>query len=127
VKDKTRNMADHNILGKKGETLALKMLSEKGYKILETNWRHKRDEIDIIALDGNEIVIVEVKTRSTDFFGDPEDSVDDLKMERLVRAADEYLEQNSLENECRYDIVSIIINNKISIRHIEDAFFPSQM
>jgi len=127
VKDKTRNMADHNKLGKKGEALALKMLSDKGYEILETNWRHKRDEIDIIALDGNEIVIVEVKTRSTDFFGDPEDSIDKLKMKRLVRATEEYLGQNSIENECRYDIVSIIINNKINIRHIKDAFYPSQM
>ena len=120
-------MADHNILGKKGEALALKMLSESGYEILETNWRHKRDELDIIALDGNEIVIVEVKTRSTDFFGDPEESVDELKMQRMVRAAEEYIEQNSLEFECRYDIISIIIsktNNEI--RHIKDAFYPFQ-
>lgn len=120
-------MADHNILGKKGEVLALKMLNDKGYKILETNWRHKRDELDIIALDGNEIVIVEVKTRSTHFFGDPEESVDELKMQRMVNAAEEYIEQNSLKNECRYDIVSIVINKKeTNIRHIKDAFYPFQ-
>lgn len=120
-------MADHNILGKKGEAMALEMLGEKGYNILETNWRHKRDELDIIALDGNEIVIIEVKTRSTDFFGDPEESVDEQKMQRMVRAAEEYIEQNFLENECRYDIISIVISKKeTNIRHIKDAFYPFQ-
>lgn len=120
-------MADHNILGKKGEALALKMLSDEGYEILETNWRHKRDELDIIALDGNEIVIIEVKTRSTDFFGDPEESVDSAKMQRMVRAAEEYIEENSMENECRYDVVSIVINKtETNIRHIKDAFYPFQ-
>lgn len=121
-------MADHNVLGKRGEEEALKMLISKDYEILETNWRYKRDELDIIAIEENELVIVEVKTRSTDFFGDPEDSVDELKMQRLVRAADEYIEQNEIELECRYDIISIIIrNNKIDIRHIKDAFFPTQI
>ncbi len=120
-------MAEHNVLGKRGEDLALEMLKTKDYKILETNWRYKRDEVDIIAMDGNELVIVEVKTRSTGFFGDPEDAVDEAKMLRLVRVAEEYIEQNSLENECRYDIVSIILNNnKSKIRHIKDAFYPFQ-
>lgn len=119
-------MADHNILGKDGEKIALEMLQNKGYKILETNWRFKRDEIDIIAIDNDELVIVEVKTRSTDFFGDPEDAVDEAKMHRLVNAANEYIEQNNMELECRYDIISVIINNKTSdVRHIKDAFFPS--
>jgi putative endonuclease len=121
-------MADHNVLGKRGEKEALKMLISKGYEILEINWRHKRDELDIIAREGNELVIVEVKTRSTDYFGDPEESVGELKMQRLVRAADEYIEQNEIELECRYDIVSIIIkDNNINIRHIKDAFFPFQI
>lgn len=120
-------MAEHNILGRRGENLALEMLKNKGYIILETNWRHKKDELDIIAMEGNELVIVEVKTRGTDFFGDPEEAVDDAKMQRLVRAAEEYIEQKALECECRYDIVSIILNNnKSKIRHIKDAFYPFQ-
>ena len=53
-------MAQHNQLGKEGELLARQMLEEKGYKILETNWRHDKDEIDIVAMDGEELVIVEV-------------------------------------------------------------------
>ena len=118
-------MAEHNILGRRGETLALEMLRNNGYKILETNWRYKKDELDIIAMQGDELVIVEVKTRSTDYFGDPEESVDEAKMQRMVRAAEEYIEQNLLENECRYDIISIIINKNTSkIRHIKDAFYP---
>ncbi len=118
-------MAEHNILGRRGETLALEMLRNDGYKILETNWRYKKDELDIIAMQGDELVIVEVKTRSTDYFGDPEESVDEAKMQRMVRAAEEYIEQNLLENECRYDIISIIINKNASkIRHIKDAFYP---
>jgi len=68
-------MARHNDLGKEGEKQALHMLQEKGYTILETNWRHEKDEVDIIALDKNELIVVEVKTRSTDYFGDPEEAV----------------------------------------------------
>lgn len=118
-------MAEHNVLGERGEYLALELLKDKGYSILETNWRHKRDEVDIIAMHGNELVIVEVKTRSTGFFGDPEDSVDEAKMTRMISVAEEYIEQNNIELECRYDIVSIILNNNNSkIRHIKDAFYP---
>ncbi len=72
-------MARHNELGKKGEELAEKFLRDKGYDIIAKNWRYDKDEIDIIARDGDEIVIVEVKTRSTDFYGFPEDAVDSQK------------------------------------------------
>ena len=72
-------MARHNELGKKGENLAKEMLVDKGYTIVETNWRFDKDEIDIVAKDGDEFVIVEVKTRSTDFYGFPEDAVDSQK------------------------------------------------
>jgi len=121
-------MAEHNILGKRGELLALELLRNKGYKILETNWRHKKDEIDLIAIDGNELVIVEVKTRSTDYFGDPEDSVGEGKMKRMINAAEEYIEQNEIELECRFDIVSIVINKKEkNIRHIKNAFYGSEI
>jgi len=121
-------MAEHNILGKRGEILALELLKDKGYKILETNWRHKKDELDIIALDENELVIVEVKTRSTDFFGEPEDAVNEAKMNRMINAAEEYIEQNEIELECRFDIVSIVLNkNKKTIRHIKNAFYGSEI
>ena len=118
-------MAKHNELGKKGEKLAQEMLSSKGYEIIDTNWRFDNDEIDIVAMDGGELVIVEVKTRSTSFFGNPEDAVDYNKEKFLIRATESYLEENKLDLETRFDIVAIVINNNETIiDHIEDAFYP---
>ncbi len=118
-------MAKHNELGKKGEELAKKMLIDKGYSIIETNWRYDKDEIDIIAKDGDELVIVEVKTRSTDFFGYPEDAVNSKKEFFLIRATESYLQENNLDIDTRFDIVAIILNNKeTKIHHIIDAFYP---
>jgi len=118
-------MAAHNELGKKGEQLVLEMLRQKGYKILETNWRHEKEEVDIIAIDGDELVIVEVKTRSTDYFGDPEDAVDAAKERNLIRAAEAYVEEHDLNMDVRYDVVAVILKNKdLNIRHIRDAFYP---
>ncbi len=118
-------MAAHNELGKKGEKLAAEMLRQKNYEILETNWRHDKDEVDIIAREGEELVIVEVKTRSTDYFGDPEEAVDAAKERNLIRAAEAYVEMNDLDIDVRYDVISIILKkNQSNIRHIRDAFYP---
>ncbi len=118
-------MAEHINLGKRGEALAVDYLTEKGYKILDVNWRHERDEIDIVALDGEMLVIVEVKTRSTDYFGDPADAVDYRKEQFLIRATEAYLDEKDLDLESRFDIVSIILKGeKARINHIEDAFYP---
>jgi putative endonuclease len=119
-------MAKHNILGKKGEDIAVRFLTAKGYRIIERNWRTGRDEIDIIAYDGNILVIVEVKTRSTDFFGEPEEAVTERKQKFLVRAAEEYVNRKEIDSEIRFDIISIIIEQgKETIRHIEEAFYPT--
>lgn len=118
-------MAKHIELGKKGEELARKLLEEKGYAILETNWRHEKDEIDIIARENEELVIVEVKTRSTDHFGEPEESVGPLKEAFLIRATEAYLEEKELDIDTRFDIISIILTgNKQKLTHIKDAFYP---
>ncbi len=119
-------MSLHNELGKKGEEIAADYLSDLGYKIRDRNWRWGKDEIDIIAETDKFIVIIEVKTRSTSYFGEPEDSVDRQKQRFLVRAADEYVNQKQIDLEVRFDIISIIINSgKQTIRHIEDAFYPT--
>ncbi|HPE57457.1 MAG TPA: YraN family protein [Bacteroidales bacterium] len=119
-------MAEHNKLGKKGEEIAARYLRGLGYKIVEQNWRHKKDEIDLIAFDGSFLVIIEVKTRSTSFFGDPEEAVTDKKRRFLIRATEAYLEKKDLYNEVRYDIISIIIENREErIKHIKDAFYPT--
>lgn len=118
-------MAEHNEFGKKGEEKATEFLRKEGYTILERNWRFGKDEIDIIAQDKNELVIVEVKTRSTEFFGYPEDFITKAKMQRLVRTAAEYIDMKNIDMECRYDFISIVMNKKkMEVRHIKDAFFP---
>ena len=116
-------MAIHNELGKQGEQIALCFLQKKGFKILDTNWRHIRYEIDIIALDNDFLVFVEVKTRSTLKFGFPDESVNFSKEKMLIEAAEIYLEKKDLYNEVRFDIVSVIKNEKEErVYHIVDAF-----
>jgi len=118
-------MARHNELGKKGELVARKFLEEKGLTIVEANWRFERDEIDLIAQDGKLLVIVEVKTRSTDFFGPPEEAVNQRKEAFLIRATESYLDQNNLDCEVRFDIVAIVLNDRqCVVNHIEGAFYP---
>ncbi|UBM62532.1 YraN family protein [Candidatus Sulfidibacterium hydrothermale] len=119
-------MARHNELGKQGEQWALQFLKAKGYTILETNWRHEKEEVDIIARDKDELVIVEVKTRSTDAFGDPEEAVTPQKARRLIEAAGAYVEQHQLDMDIRFDVIAILFKNgKKVIHHIEDAFYAA--
>ena len=101
-------MAEHNELGKLGEKLAKDFLAAKGYQILEQNWVCGHKEIDIIAMDGKELVIVEVKTRSSTDWGDPEDFVTDRKIKRIVNSADAYIRYNCLDLDVRFDIISVI-------------------
>jgi|TARA_B110000261_G_C13037185_1_gene338789 putative endonuclease len=116
-------MAFHNLLGEEGEKIAVKFLKSKGYIIYQTNWRFGKLEIDIIAEDGKELVFIEVKTRSSEGYGRPEEAVDDKKELSLLNAADIYVRDFNLEIEVRFDIVSLIINDKkTSIKHIIDAF-----
>ena len=118
-------MAAHNDFGKLGEELAVNYLTGKGYKILERNWHNTHNEIDIIAKDGQYLVIVEVKTRQTDEYGNPDIAVTKQKQRRLISAANSYIFRNHLELETRFDIVSIIFRDgEPIIEHIEDAFLP---
>ena len=118
-------MTENQDLGKLGEEFAVHFLVSKGFKILAKNWRFRKDEIDIIAKKDNYLVIVEVKTRSTSFFGEPFTAVTKKKQDFLIRAANAYIEENNIELECRFDIVSIVfVDKKHRIEHIEDAFYP---
>jgi putative endonuclease len=118
-------MAKHIETGKKGEALAVQYLKSKGYEILETNWRSVHKEIDIIAMDNGELVIVEVKTRGTDYFGYPEEAVDAKKQKLLISAAQDYVDKIDSEAGVRYDIVSIVLTRQsYTINHIIDAFTP---
>lgn len=120
-------MAEHNDLGKLGEQLARDFLIAKGYQILEQNWVCGHKEIDIIALDGKELVVVEVRTRSVEFLVDPEETVDKYKQRFLIWAAESYVESKRLDLDVRFDIVAIVIDKhkKNRIEHIENAFYPT--
>lgn len=118
-------MAEHNELGKEGEQIAIDLLIQKGYKILEKNWRYLKAEIDIIAQkDPDTLVIIEVKTRSNNFIGNPEEFVTPKKIKLLVMAANEYVISKNLDVEVRFDIIAIVKNPKYQkVEHLEDAFY----
>jgi putative endonuclease len=119
-------MAKHYDLGKKGEETAANYLAAKGYRIIERNWRFGKDEIDIIAEYEDFLVIIEVKTRSSNYYGSPEDAVDEQKQRFLIRAANEYVLRKEIDLEVRFDIFSIVIESgKQSINHLKDAFYPT--
>ncbi len=116
-------MATHNELGKKGEQLAVEYLQKKGYKILNRNWRFKKAEVDIIAQKKDVLAVVEVKTRSTDYFGNPQDFVNQKKIQLLVEAINEYVTSKDLDCEVRFDIIAILKNKStFKIEHLKDAF-----
>lgn len=117
-------MARHNELGTKGENIAEKYLQGKGLHILERNWIHEKNEIDIIASNHEFIIFVEVKTRSTGYWGNPESAVSDSKIKRIVEASNSYLIMNNIEKPVRFDVIAIVTNDKFTrIDHFEDAFF----
>lgn len=112
-------------LGTVGETLAKTFLEQKGYNMLEINWRYKRWEIDLIAEKNKEIIFIEVKTRTGNFFGEPELAVNKSKQNFLGQAASEYMNQKRLGGDVRFDIISITVKSTGNeILHVEDAFFP---
>lgn len=116
-------MTDHLHTGKRGEQLAQEHLRSLGYRIQHVNWRFLHLEIDIVALDGDLLVICEVKTRGTDAFGEPETFVSKSKQQNLIRAAGHYLEQLNLENEVRFDVVAVTEHQgEVAIKHIPGAF-----
>ena len=118
-------MADHNILGKKGEDLAKQYLFENGYKIRHLNWRYRKTEIDIIAEKNNLLVVVEVKTRASDYFENPKDAVTIKKQKFIVSTTQAYIEEFNVDYEVRFDIIGIRFENgQEKIEHIKDAFQP---
>ena len=117
-------MAEHNELGTKGENAAVEFLQQNGHQILLRNYKHGKSEIDIISKEEAVIVFTEEKTRSTDYFGYPEEAVDKKKRKKIRRAAEEYMYENKLDTDVRFDIISIAnLNGKLKIYHIKDAFF----
>ncbi|MGI4803284.1 MAG: YraN family protein [Janthinobacterium lividum] len=119
-------MAEHNDLGRKGEELAKQHLEAAGYEILDENWRFGKAEVDLIAYLNKTIIFVEVKTRTGNAFGEPEDFVDSAKKALLFSAADEFIELMDFNGEAQFDIIAILFDKQGNYRlnHIQDAFWP---
>lgn len=116
-------MAQHNELGKQGESMAVQYLVEHGFAILKTNWRRGKYEVDIVAYQEGLIVFCEVKTRSSAEHGNPEDFVDRKKQQAYIRMANAFVIENQREEEVRFDIFSIIITpSASSLTHLPGAF-----
>ncbi len=112
-------------LGNKGEDIAVNYLLNNGYRIMERNWRFHHKEVDIIAADQSDIIFIEVKTRTDERYGSPEEAVDYKKQVFLIEAAEEYVILNNIDANIRFDIISIILKSGIpSVNHIKNAFYP---
>ena len=109
--------------GRRGEDIAARFLEEKGYRIIQRNFRYDRGEIDIIAQDGMELVFVEVKSRENEAFGLPEESITPSKEEQLKKVAEGYLFERGIDTQpCRFDVVAItFVEGNPKIRLLQNA------
>lgn len=109
--------------GATGEQMAARYLVDKGYVIIEHNHHNRHKEVDIIALDQGELVFVEVKTRSSDYFMQPEEAVNHQKRQNLIRVANQYIRYHKRSEPARFDVIAIVKNDKETrIKHIKNAF-----
>lgn len=123
---RSRPMKDHLRTGAEGEQLACRWLQDRGYRILHRNWRHGRQEVDIVARDGRFLVVVEVKTRGSGRWGDPELAVGPAKRRQLGLAAEELVHSVEGDLELRFDVIGITHTPAgPEILHIPDAFYPT--
>lgn len=118
-------MAEHIEKGRKSEEIAADYLEDNGYEIVDTNFRYKKKEIDIISKKDNCLVIVEVKTRSFWSEENPGDLVKSGKQRYLIEATEAYMMIKDVDMEVRFDVIFVVYKNEeIIIDHIEDAFGP---
>lgn len=118
-------MATHNALGKAGEEAATAYLEAHGYSIRHRNWRKNHLELDIVAYKNNELIIVEVKTRTNNVYIEPQEAVNWKKVRHIVVAADAYIKHFNIDLPVRFDIVTVIGKaGDFRIEHIQNAFFP---
>ena len=105
--------------------IAAEYLIARGYIIRDINWKNGKLELDIVAYKDQTLIVVEVKTRSSDLFGHPEDAVNTRKIRHIIDATDTYIQKYDLPFEVRFDIISIVKKeNEYEIEHIPDAFYP---
>jgi len=114
-------MTDKIKLGKEGERLAANFLMECGFEVIHRNYRHSHAEIDLIVRREDWLIFVEVKTRSSSAFGEPEEAVTAKKIRMIYNAAEEYIYSIDWKGHVRFDIISIKLGNPPEIQHFEDA------
>jgi putative endonuclease len=118
-------MAEHNILGKKGEDIAVRYLEEHGYSIIDRNWRSGHFELDIVAEKDGTMASIEVKTRRNDVYMKPVEAVSRAKIRRIVMATDAYIRRYCINMPVRFDIISITAEGAgFRVEHYQDAFMP---
>lgn len=114
-------MSDKIKTGNKGEKLAAEFLQKKGFTVVAKNYRFRRAEIDLIVQRENWLIFVEVKTRTSAAYGEPEDFVGDHKARNVFEAAEEYIYSTNWQGHIRFDIVAVKLGGEIEIEHFEDA------
>jgi len=119
-------MISQHDTGKIAEEIAEQHLLKLGYKILDKNWYYGHLELDIVAQDGNELVIVEVKSRNGIRYEHPSEAVTDTKIKRIIDAADAYILEKNLDLETRFDVITVIFfKQNFELEHFKDAFYPT--
>ena len=117
-------MGKHNEFGRLGEQMAVDFLLKNGYDICERNYRYLKAEVDIIAKKDDFLVIVEVKSRTENFVEDISQTVSKKKIALLIAAADNYVQKNSIQEEVRFDLITIIKKKGgINLKHVKNAFY----
>ncbi len=116
-------MAKHNDLGKMGEMVAARHLMFHGYNILALDWHYGHKDLDIVAEKDGLTIFVEVKTRSTKRYGNPEEAVDNDKMHNLISSAQAYMRRYGINGPVRFDVIAVTgTGEPFEIDHFEDAF-----
>ncbi len=119
-------MATQQEIGEMAEQLAQEHLLRLGYKILDTNYQYGHLELDIVAKDGEELVIVEVKGRSGLRYEHPSEAVTNGKIKRIVEAAEGYIFDKCWEGDTRFDVITVIFFKKNhELEHFKEAFYPT--
>jgi putative endonuclease len=114
-------MVDKTEIGRKGENLAADFLVKQGFEIAARNYRHGRGEIDLIVKRDDWLLFIEVKTRSSTSFGEPEGFLHDFQMNRIFDAAENYIFATDWQGNVRFDVISIKLGKELVIDHFEDA------
>ena len=119
-------MVSQKEIGEKAEGLAQQYLQRLGYKIKEAKWHYGHLELDIVALDGDLLVIVEVKARTGIRYEHPSEAVTNSKIRRIVEAAEGYIQEKDWQGETRFDVITVIFFKEgHELEHFKDAFYPT--